>query len=119
MISIIVKSMAAPVVLSLIGPIYFAYQRDPFVAVIGYSFLCTALYLGWTWKSVVHSYRLLQEGGAWAVSGLYLSIATTIFVPFLILQTCAFYMTMTLLRFKTGHCGFQIGPLVETGQYPT
>ena len=51
--------MVGPVSLSLIGPIYIAYQHDPYVAVLFYSFLCTCFYIAWTWQSVRHAYTLL------------------------------------------------------------
>ena len=115
MLSVIFKSMAPPVILSLIGPIYFAYERDSFFAVLAYSLFCTALFVLYTWRSIRYAYKLLPvrddleaklnrvltgkdfTPDVWAISGLLLSIVSTIFLPFLVAHTVVFYVTSAFL----------------------
>jgi cation transporter-like permease len=69
------------------------YQRDPYIAVVIYSVVCTVLYLLKQYRGVLALFgNAPTKGVGFAlVPSFLLSVVTTVFLPFLVAQTVAFY----------------------------
>jgi hypothetical protein len=98
MIRIIFLSMKWPVLLSLVTAAWFGYLQTPYVDIIVLAVWCTGFFMWWTRTSIRHSFKLLAGAPKpyWATSGLVLSIVSTIFLPFLVLQTIIYFFALKI-----------------------
>ena len=96
----VARAMFWPVLLSLVGATYFAWQSDPVRAVVFYSVVCTALYLLKQYRGVWALFANAPSNGVRIalLPGFLMSVLTTVFLPFLIPQLVVFYAVRNLIQ---------------------